>query len=41
VERDEKIRLRAYEIYFERGEQPSLELDDRLQAERELQDGAL
>jgi Protein of unknown function (DUF2934) len=36
----EEIRLRAYEIYLERGEQPGLELDDWLQAERELQSGA-
>jgi hypothetical protein len=34
--RDEKIRHRAYEIYLERGEQPGRELDDWLQAEREL-----
>src|ERR1700677_5007617 len=32
--RDEKIRGRAYEIYFERGEQPGRDLDDWLQAER-------
>jgi Protein of unknown function (DUF2934) len=38
---DEEIRLRAYEIYLERGETPGLELDDWLQAERELQDGKL
>ena len=35
--RDEKIRRRAYEIYRERGEQPGRELDDWLQAERELE----
>jgi hypothetical protein len=35
--RDEEIRRRAYEIYLERGEQPGLELDDWLQAERELE----
>jgi len=34
--RDEEIRRRAYEIYLERGEQPGRELDDWLQAEREL-----
>src|ERR1700736_487650 len=34
--RDEDIRRRAYEIYLERGEQPGGELDDWLQAEREL-----
>lgn len=41
VARDEKIRLRAYELYLERGGQPGLELDDWLQAELELQGGAL
>jgi hypothetical protein len=40
VASDEEIRLRAYEIYLERGETPGLELDDWLQAERELQGGA-
>ena len=39
--RDEDIRRRAYEIYFERGEQPGRELDDWLQAKRELEGGAL
>ena len=34
--RDEEIRRRAYEIYLERGEQPGRELDDWLQAEREV-----
>jgi hypothetical protein len=33
---DEEIRRRAYEIYLERDEQPGRELDDWLQAEREL-----
>ena len=37
--RDEEIRRRAYEIYLERGEQPGRELDDWLQAERELARG--
>jgi hypothetical protein len=37
--RDEEIRRRAYEIYLERGEQPGRELDDWLQAERELKRG--
>ncbi len=37
AERDEEIRRRAYEIYLERGEQPGRELDDWLQAERELE----
>ena len=39
--REEEIKLRAYEIYLERGEQPGRELDDWLQAERELEGGAL
>jgi hypothetical protein len=34
--REEEIRRRAYEIYLERGAQSGLELDDWLQAEREL-----
>jgi hypothetical protein len=34
--RDQEIRRRAYEIYLERGGQPGGELDDWLQAEREL-----
>ena len=38
---DEEIRRRAYEIYLEGGEQPGRELDDWLQAERELERGAL
>jgi hypothetical protein len=32
-----KPNSRAYEIYLERGEQPGRELDDWLQAERELE----
>jgi len=39
--RDEEIRRRAYQIYLERGEQPGGHLDDWLQAERELELGAL
>jgi hypothetical protein len=39
--RDEVIRRRTYEIYRERGEQPGRELDDWLQAERELKRGML
>ena len=39
--RDEEIRCRAYEIYLERGEQPGRELDDWLQAEREVEGGVL
>ena len=33
----EEIRIRAYEIYMERGAQPGHDLDDWLQAERELE----
>jgi len=36
----EEIRLRAYEIYLERGGIPGNELDDWLQAERELERAA-
>jgi Protein of unknown function (DUF2934) len=39
--RDEEIRRRAYEIYLERGERSDTKLDDWLQAERELEQGAL
>jgi Protein of unknown function (DUF2934) len=39
--RDEEIRVRAYEIYLERGQQPGHEVDDWLQAERELERGVL
>ena len=41
AKRDEDIRRRAYVIYLERGEQPGRELDDWLQAERELEPGSL
>ena len=34
--REEEIRNRAYEIYLHRGGQPGYELEDWLQAEREL-----
>ena len=34
--REEEIRNRAYEIYLQRGAQPGDELEDWLQAEREL-----
>ena len=37
----EEIRRRAYELYLERGEQPGCDLNDWLQAERELQRGEL
>ena len=33
---EEQIRLRAYEIYLQRGEAPGSEVDDWLQAEAEL-----
>jgi hypothetical protein len=33
----EEIRIRAYEIYIERGGQPGHDLDDWIQAERELE----
>ena len=36
---DEEIRQRAYEIYLNRGAAPGFELDDWLQAERELRSG--
>jgi hypothetical protein len=32
---DEEIRVRAYEIFLERGAEPGRELEDWLQAERE------
>jgi hypothetical protein len=34
--REEEIRARAYEIYLQRGGQPGDEVEDWLQAEREL-----
>ena len=34
--REEEIRNRAYEIYLQRGGQPGYDLEDWLQAEREL-----
>jgi len=37
----DQIRLRAYQIYLERGVRPGQELDDWLRAERELQKVAL
>jgi len=33
---EQQIRIRAYEIYLDRGGQPGYELEDWLQAEREL-----
>jgi hypothetical protein len=35
-EREQNIRDRAYQIYLQRGAQPGYELEDWLQAEREL-----
>ena len=34
--RDQEIRNRAHEIYLQRGAQPGYEVEDWLQAEREL-----
>jgi hypothetical protein len=34
--REERIRRRAFEIYLERGGEPGHDLEDWLQAEREL-----
>ena len=34
--REQEIRNRAYEIYLQRGAQPGYEVEDWLQAEREL-----
>jgi hypothetical protein len=34
--REENIRHRAYEIYLERGREPGHDVEDWLQAEREL-----
>ncbi|MGE0161167.1 MAG: DUF2934 domain-containing protein [Dehalococcoidia bacterium] len=36
---DEQIRLRAYELYLQRGAQPNEDLRDWLQAEREVRAG--
>ena len=38
---EREIERRAYEIYLERGEQPGRDLEDWLQAERELARGVL
>lgn len=35
--RHEEIKIRAYEIYIERGGQPGHDVDDWLQAEQELE----
>ncbi len=39
--RNSLLLRRAFEIYLERGEQPGRDLDDWLQAERELERGVL
>ena len=38
---DEEIRRRAYQIYLERGEEHGRDLDDWIQAKREVEGGAL
>ena len=38
---DEEIRHRAYQLYVERGEEHGRDLDDWLQAKREVEDVAL
>ena len=38
---DAKIRRRAYQLYVERGGEHGRDLDDWLQAKRELESGAL
>ena len=38
---NEKIRSRAYALYIQRGQEPGYELDDWLQAEREIEGGLL
>ena len=39
--RENDLRCRAYEIYLDRGQNPGTELDDWLQAEREIEQGVL
>ena len=38
---DAEIRRRAYQLYVERGEEHGRDLDDWLQAKREIEDGTL
>jgi len=38
---DEEIRRRAYQLYVERGEEHGRDLDDWLQAKREVESGTL
>lgn len=37
---EDKIRLRAYELYLERGREPGCDIEDWLQAEREIEGGS-
>jgi len=39
--REQEMRNRAYEIYLQRGAQPGYEVEDWLQAERELTTSSL
>jgi hypothetical protein len=39
LERDDRIRSRAYERYLERGQEAGHDLDDWLQAERKIDEG--
>lgn len=41
MERDQKIRSRAYERYLERGQEAGHDLEDWLQAEREIDAGSV
>ena len=41
MERDQKIRSRAYAGYLERGQEAGHDLDDWLQAEREIDAGTV
>lgn len=41
LERDQKIRSRVYERYLERGQQAGHDLEDWLQAEREIDAGSV
>ena len=36
LDRETRVRYRAYELYLERGEAPGFDLDDWLQAENEI-----
>ena len=41
LQRDERIQSRAYERYLERGQEAGHDLDDWLQAEREVDEGSI